>query len=726
MRGLLLAVLFLSAFSRVHPQVKEIREITICWDVSASMAARSYGKEREFLAQYFGRHPNTTVNLLLFSNSIWGRERFEIDSGDWSAIDNRLQQLVYDGATSYRELPQYTNGLDILLFTDGRSNMDDSTPVFNGNLYIINSSDTSNPATLNLLSILNNGELINLVQKRSLPSVDGATLYHGMIYGEQPDNSLISLHIKGRESEAVKPDVSGRYQIEAQPGEVLEFLVDGRKTAEKILGNQDNINIWLEDTGEIRLEEVVVTEQISETDEEKIQTGYGPNNRDAVGYAVQSISEEQIPEASTNVSSAIQGKFSGVYLGQNADLSQFETRTKWSILSNNYGLIVIDGVPMDQSSSSAFASATANQDTGFIDPRNIADITVLKGLVATNRFGSAGANGVLLITTKTASVARVNQKKDLALLTDNIYDGRIKVNDKTLTADYIKSLQKAKNIGEAYDAYLEQRTTYSDNYAYYIDVYDYFRQANPELALRILTNILELEDPDYPGLKALLFKSRQMGEAGLEFQVAERIMQSFAGRSDAYLDLALANRAMGNYQEALDILLGMDSGSINPELDFGILKKTVQREIRNLVFLHQGILNLDRLPQQFKNNVRYNARIIVSWNQPKAAFGLQFVNPQKRFFTWNHSRKEDSKRIGHEIAHGFSLEEFEIFGEGVEGEWIINVNYQGSGRADNSNPVFLSCRVDYNFGKQGQRKEEFIIRLQEPGSELQLAKIKLE
>lgn len=217
-----------------------------------------------------------------------------------------------------------------------------------------------------------------------------------------------------------------------------------------------------------------------------------------------------------------------------------------------------------------------------------------------------------------------------------------------------------------------------------------------------------------------------MGDADLELQVANRIMQDFPGRTDAYLDLALANRAAGNYQAALDILLGMDTGSMNPELDFSFLKKTVERELRNLVFLHQGKLDLTRLPGQYKNNVRFNARIVISWNQPEAAFGLQFVNPQKRFFTWDHSMAESSQRIGQEISNGFSMEEFEIVGQGVEGDWILNVNYQGNGRAANTNPVFLSCRVTFNFGKPGQRTEEFIIRLQEAGSESQLAKIRLE
>jgi TonB-dependent SusC/RagA subfamily outer membrane receptor len=381
---------------------------------------------------------------------------------------------------------------------------------------------------------------------------------------------------------------------------------------------------------------------------------------------------------------------------------------------------------MGKSNSSFYASVTPNQNTGFIDPRNIADITVLKGLVATNRYGSAGANGVLLISTKTATVAKVDKKKDLALLTNNIYDGRIRSNDKSLITGYLKALQKGKNVGESYDIYLKQRAAHLNNYAYFIDVFDYFREASPELALRILTNILEIESPIYAGLRALRFKARQLGEAGLESQTAQRILQSFPERIDAYLDLALANQSAGNHQAALDILVGMNSGNINTDLDFTPIRKSVERELRNLVYRQEGELDLAKLPQQYRNNIRYNARIIFSWNQPEAEFGLQFVNPQKRFFTWEHTRAENSQRLRQETEQGFSIEEFEIFGEGVAGDWILNVNYLGNGRIDTTSPVFLSCRVEYNFGKPGQHTEEYVIRLHEPGSESQLAKIRLE
>ncbi len=94
---------------------------------------------------------------------------------------------------------------------------------------------------------------------------------------------------------------------------------------------------------------------------------------------------------------------------------------------NPYALVVINGVPMDRSSQSidkgtgATSSSVAAFD--FVDPGNIANISVLKGLAATNAYGSEGANGVILITTKTAVAgSNTKQKKDLALVQNNVYD----------------------------------------------------------------------------------------------------------------------------------------------------------------------------------------------------------------------------------------------------------------------------------------------------------------
>ena len=80
-----------------------------------------------------------------------------------------------------------------------------------------------------------------------------------------------------------------------------------------------------------------------------------------------------------------------------------------TILGNQYGLIVVDGLAIKQSDSSMGAGFIG--DTGFINPENIESVTYLKGLAATNIYGTEGRNGVLLIKTKTGSSSFKKKKK---------------------------------------------------------------------------------------------------------------------------------------------------------------------------------------------------------------------------------------------------------------------------------------------------------------------------
>lgn len=722
-------LLFLALMKGLVLPAKQLpTDITIAWDVSLSMQKRDFALEREYLQSYFNGHPNATVTLLLFSNSVWSSEQVMVNSGDWSTLEEHLKSVRYDGATSFQDLPAYCRGTEILLFTDGHQNTATATPVFNGHLVIVNGNKNYDQASLNLLAIINEGELVNLQGGSGVAATGttgGGQSYYGKIYGTLAGLEGVQIRVGGDESSQTEPKKDGTYSIEAKPGDVLEITVNGRQSARKTLGEYRNIDVWLEDSGEIRLDEVVVATRALEPKKEVV-TAMGKKEEDGVGYAVETIGEEAIADVNTTVSSAAQGKFSGVQLGQNDDLSQVQIRPKTSILSNNYGLIVLDGVPMQKSNSSFYNTSSPIQNTDFIDPKNIASITVLKSLAATNRYGSMGANGAILITTKSATFSKTAQKKDLALLTDNLYEGKINVSKKSLTTPYLMELKKAGNVAEAYEIYIGQRESYSNQPAYYIDLSEYFREANPLLSLRILSNILELDSPSLIELKSLLYKAREQGQVMLELQTAVKILEEFPGRIQSYLDFALAQRDAGNYQASLNMLLSMEQGSANEELDFSGLGKTIGRELRNLLSQHQAEMDLSKVPPEYKNNIRFNARLIFEWSKPDAQFSLQFVNPQKRFFTWEHTALANSRRIRDEAEQGYSLEEFEIFGEGVAGNWIINVIYQGNINASDTTPVFLRCRAERNFGKPGQEAEEFVVRLHEPGSTHQITQLKIE
>jgi TonB-linked SusC/RagA family outer membrane protein len=215
----------------------------------------------------------------------------------------------------------------------------------------------------------------------------------------------VSVLVKGT-TRGTETDFDGKYTITAKEGDILTFSYIGYKSIDKVLGSTNTINVTLaEDTN--TLDEIFIT-------------GLGISKKEkAIGYAVQKVDGEQINQAKEpNLVNSLQGRLSGVQIqGTNSSLggsSRITIRGSNSFLGNNQPLFIVDGVPISNNSFS-----TSAQERGFgggaydygnsaaeIDPSNIQSMSVLKGAAATAIYGSRGANGVILIITKSGK----NQK----------------------------------------------------------------------------------------------------------------------------------------------------------------------------------------------------------------------------------------------------------------------------------------------------------------------------
>jgi TonB-linked SusC/RagA family outer membrane protein len=195
-------------------------------------------------------------------------------------------------------------------------------------------------------------------------------------------------------------DSNGQYSIDV-PGQnsVLVFSFIGYVSRSINVGSQSVINVTLD--GEVTaLNEVVVT-ALGISREKK-----------ALGYAVQDISGTEIKKtAETSVINALVGKSAGVYVNSSSGnvgaSSRILIRGNNSLKGNNQPLFVVDGLPIDNSIVSTTSGGYDFTDHGTgaadINPSDIADMTILKGGNAAALYGSRGANGVILITTKSGS-----------------------------------------------------------------------------------------------------------------------------------------------------------------------------------------------------------------------------------------------------------------------------------------------------------------------------------
>ncbi len=251
-------------------------------------------------------------------------------------------------------------------------------------------------------------------------SVVGITMAQRTVTGTITDNAgipLIGANVVAKGTTVgVITDIDGNYSIDVPDGiSMLVFSYTGYSTREVALGESNVVNIELAEG--VELNEIVVT-------------GLGiKKEKKALGYGVSTISNEAVEGRSeADVARILRGKAAGVDITQTSGLSGSGTniiiRGYSSITGNNQPLFVVDGVPFntDTNNDQGFTTGGATASSRFLDldPNNIAEISILKGLSATVLYGEAGRNGVVLVTTKTGSVDSEKDKGFEISLSQNL------------------------------------------------------------------------------------------------------------------------------------------------------------------------------------------------------------------------------------------------------------------------------------------------------------------
>ena len=224
----------------------------------------------------------------------------------------------------------------------------------------------------------------------------------GNISSDEDGSGLpgVNVIIKGT-TVGTTTDVNGSYSLGVpSDGGTLVFSFIGLASQEIEIGARSVVDVVMSSEVE-ELQEVVVT-ALGITKEKA-----------ALGYAVTSVGGSQLearPEA--DIARLLRGKVPGVDITSQSGVTGTGTniiiRGYSSISGSNQPMFVLDGVPIDASTYSdrGFTSGGATASSRFLDldPNNVAEVSVLKGLAATVLYGEAGRNGVILITTKTGQI----------------------------------------------------------------------------------------------------------------------------------------------------------------------------------------------------------------------------------------------------------------------------------------------------------------------------------
>ncbi|MGB5418776.1 SusC/RagA family TonB-linked outer membrane protein [Algibacter sp.] len=206
-------------------------------------------------------------------------------------------------------------------------------------------------------------------------------------------------------------DFDGKFQIDVKSGDVLQFSYIGYVSQSIKITNQTTLN-------------VVLTEDAAQLDE-VVVVGYGTRKKSHLTGAIAKIGGDDVAAVqAARVDEALAGKLAGVNIQNQsgepgADL-KVQIRTGSSLSSNSDPLIVVDGFPI-------------SGNLATVNPNDIESMEVLKDAASAAIYGSLGANGVILVTTKKGKSGKLN-------FSYNAYT--------STSRKYVKDIEMLKTAGE--------------------------------------------------------------------------------------------------------------------------------------------------------------------------------------------------------------------------------------------------------------------------------------
>ena len=232
-----------------------------------------------------------------------------------------------------------------------------------------------------------------------------------------------SIHVKGNKRIGAVSDMQGGYTLSAAPGVTLVISYIGYETLEVRATEK---------------EQVIQLTENSKTLSELVVVGYTTQRKESLTGAMISLKDSKLKDMTTpSVSNLLNGKAPGVYVapgsGRPGSSAAVVIRGQATLNGNTRPLWVIDGV-------------IVGDDPGQLNPQDIEGLTILKDAASTAIYGSAGANGVVVVTTKSSRSGKLRVSASVRAGLSRLNNGNLRMMNGAELYDYFASTGNASTI----------------------------------------------------------------------------------------------------------------------------------------------------------------------------------------------------------------------------------------------------------------------------------------
>lgn len=750
-----LANVMIEGQKRVKPQPKHI---TILWDQSLSSESRNLKKELEMLGAYIAKVQPATVRLIAFSNDIIEDKNYIVNGTDWSNLEKRLRATVYDGATNYASLKLKKYRTDeFILFSDGLANyVGEELEIGRSAVYTIASNPKSNFSLLKSIASRSKGEFINLNVLDTGQAIDLLSTqvfkFLGVKESGSENNGALLLSRNTNEYYPSIPTVVSNNILVAgcvaNYGQAitLQFGYSGDVTAER------TIEIKGKTTDKLDLSRIWAGKKIDELDMEydknrkeieELGRRYGivtrntslmvlEEVRDYIRYNIDPPAElraeyDQLRgRTPNNKNSFEQSTFNLEYL-----LARLDKWYNWQTpvvkkerpinnsVKNNNKFVPPAIVSDNEVTESSFVMEDSSD---ILEEVVVVGYGTQKKSYATGSVSSVHSSELSsALSGKVAGVSVTNAEEKKSVSKNAVSDASnkdISINVqqaenntiptsvfKPHVAENRKYLSTIENADDSYIAYLECRNEYRTSTKFYFDVAQFFADRNEkEIALRILSNIAELDQENYELYKGLGYKLKAMGQHHAASYVFKKVLAWRPMEPQPYRDYGLSLVDEGKLQEGLDMLIeGITRkyAANIPNLFRGV-QEIFFTDINGLVARYPDL----KVKEDFRKYVKpvdSDVRVILSWNLADSYIDLHITDPNSELCDYRNMNTSTGGQFSSDFAGGYGPREF-IQHKAVKGTYRIQTNYYGDNIQKVAGPAMIMVEVYKNFGTSKEQR----------------------
>lgn len=707
----------LEAVARPQPD-----RLCVVWDASGSGADRNHEKEIQLLEAYVKALPAVEVILVRLRNDLEMAGRYLVTGGDISELRREIERTIYDGGTNLGAFSPDAVDLDgvdaVVLFSDGLGNFGSGEfsaadrPVF-----AVSSAVKANASRLRYLADRSGGAYVGLLSTEVAAAVKDLTTIGPRVLGLERDSQElahlypevntpvsgiigvtgilradeadldIEMGIPGGQTQTVKIRVekgAAMTELAARAwatSKIRLLEVDYAKNRNDILRTGQEFGIVTRDTS------LIVLDSIHDYVEFEIRP---PKElREEYDRLMSDRREEEAKEKESHVDHVVRlFEEKQLWYDRNfpKDAPPKKEEENKSREMNSRVMSAPVPAPSQEADAavdlSAFAVASESYMAG--PPAEAESAMELADESGAMEPGAAGGDG---------SARAVS----------------IQLQQWTPDAGYIDHFGRVSD-DELYDAYLEERPGYLRSTAFYLDCYQVFlNRKQPELGLRILSNLAEMELENHAILRVLAYRLQQSGHVELAMPIFERVLRIRGEEPQSYRDLALACAEAGQHQRAVDLLWSVVSRPWDgrfPEIELIVLA-----EMNAIIATSNEPIEVGAIDPRLRRNLPLELRVVLTWDADNTDMDLWVTDPNGEKCYYSEPLSYQGGRMSRDFTRGYGPEEYSLK-VAKPGTYKVQANYYGSSQQDVMGPATIQLSLQQHYGTRQMEEQRITLRLE--------------